>query len=197
MRWMELLLFALAGWSALGLIGVGISFRIGQRAQARRHAFWLLGVWVVYAVILGGTSLMQSQRIVSLGHDQCFGAMCFAVLGAEPVEALVPGETGAVVRVKIRVSNHGKESKAEESIRAYVIDSQGRRWEPLPGLSGNALTSRVAGGSLMLSEPVFRVAQDASGLQLIFTHGAWQPGRLVIGDSDSLGHRPTIVKLGP
>jgi len=197
MRWMELLLLAVVGWSALGVIGIAISLRLGQRAQGRRHALWLVGVWAIYAAILGGVSLLEPQHVVPLGQDQCFRAMCFAVLGVEPVEAQIAAETGEIMRVKIKVSNHGKQSQVEESIRAYLLDEQGRRWRPLPGLSGNALNSRVAAGSEMLSEPVFRVASDASGLKLIFTHGAWQPGRLVIGDSDSLGHRPTIVKLGP
>ena len=47
----------------------------------------------------------------------------------------------------------------------------------------------------MVSQPVFAVAADATGLGLVFTHGRWQPGRLVIGDSDSLLHRRTAVKL--
>jgi len=40
------------------------------------------------------------------------------------------------------------------------------------------------------------VAADASGLGMVLTHGRWQPGVLVIGDSDSLWHRRTVVDLG-
>ncbi len=58
------------------------------------------------------------------------------------------------------------------------------------------LTGRVGAGAEMMSEPVFKVAADASGLELVFTHGRWQPGVLVIGDSDSWGHRRTVVELG-
>jgi hypothetical protein len=49
---------------------------------------------------------------------------------------------------------------------------------------------------VMVSEPVFRVARDSSGLRLVLTRGFWQLGTLVIGDSDSLGHRRTVVELG-
>jgi hypothetical protein len=193
---MELLLYALAGWSALGAIGVALSLRLGQREKALRHGAWIAGVWIGYGAVLGGVSFFQAQRVVPIGKDQCFHGMCFAVMGVEPVEAVVAGETGTVIRVKVKVANHGKDSDLDGRVRAYLEDAQGRRWEPLPGLSGNALRSRVAGGSQMLSEPVFRVARDSTGLSVVFTHGAWQPGRLVIGDSDSLGHRPTIVRLG-
>ncbi len=63
-------------------------------------------------------------------------------------------------------------------------------------MNGVGLTARVAGGGSVVSEPVFKVAADATGLGLVFTHGRWQPGVLVIGDSDSLLHRKTVVELG-
>jgi hypothetical protein len=47
-----------------------------------------------------------------------------------------------------------------------------------------------------MSEPVFKVAGDANRLGLVLTHGWRQPGVLVIGDSDSLLHRRTVVELG-
>jgi hypothetical protein len=40
------------------------------------------------------------------------------------------------------------------------------------------------------------VAGDATGLQLVFTHGWKQRGTLVIGDSDSVLHKKTVVELG-
>jgi hypothetical protein len=58
------------------------------------------------------------------------------------------------------------------------------------------MTARVAGGGSVVSEPVFKVAGNATGLGLVLTHGRWQPGLLVIGDSDSLLHRRTVVALG-
>jgi hypothetical protein len=57
------------------------------------------------------------------------------------------------------------------------------------------LTARVAGGDSVVSEPVFKVAADATRLGLVLTHGGWQPGALVIGDSDSWLHRRTVVDL--
>jgi hypothetical protein len=81
-------------------------------------------------------------------------------------------------------------------ISAYLVDSQGRLWEESPGVNGVGLTVRVAGGESVVSEPVFKVAADAKGLGLVLTHGSWQPGVLVIGDSDSWLHRRTVVELG-
>jgi len=58
------------------------------------------------------------------------------------------------------------------------------------------LATKVAGGASVVSEPVFNLAGDATGLRLVFTHGWKQPGLLILGDSDSVLHRKTVVELG-
>jgi hypothetical protein len=78
---------------------------------------------------------------------------------------------------------------------AYLIDEQGRRWQKIPGLEGVRLTAVVSPHSVTISEPVFKVASDATGLALVFTHGRGLPRALVIGDPDSLLHPPVSVPL--
>jgi len=196
MRVAELGLLAVAGWIAIGCAGTAVSLARGRRAEAARHMAWIATVAGVYLLVLLGVSTTQKQRVVPIGQDQCFDEMCFAVVGVDEVPGLVAGDDGRVVRVTVRVSNHGHHAEAEGMIEAYLVDSRGREWTPLPGLSGNRLNARVADGSEMLSQPMFRVARDSEGLGLVLTHGNWQPGRLVVGDSDSLGHRKTVVALG-
>jgi hypothetical protein len=196
MRVPELALLAVAGWIAIGVAGTAVSLARGRRDEAARHAAWIAVVAGAYLLVLLGVSAMQQQRAVPAGQDQCYDEMCFAVVGVDEVPGLIRGDDGRVVRVTVRVSNHGHHAEAEGLIEAYLTDSKGREWLPLPGLSGNRLNARVAGGSEMLSQPMFHVARDSDGLGLVFTHGNWQPGRLVIGDSDSLGHRKTVVPLG-
>jgi hypothetical protein len=101
-----------------------------------------------------------------------------------------------LLRVSVRVTNKGRKTQSEGLIRAYLVDGQGRRWEESPGVNGVGLNVKVSGGDSVVSQPVFKVAADATGLALVFTHGRWQPGVLVIGDSDSLLHRKTVVGLG-
>jgi hypothetical protein len=86
--------------------------------------------------------------------------------------------------------------QSEGLIWGYLVDAQGRRWEESLGVNGVGLTAKVTGGGSVVSEPVFKVAANATGLGLVLTHGRWQPGVLVIGDSDSWLHRRTVVKLG-
>jgi hypothetical protein len=196
MKATELLFLGLVGWTAIGVIGVGVSQWRGERQRVRRGVAWLLGVWVAYLCVVMGVSLAQRRRVVAMGGPQCFDDMCFAVIRVEEVPGFLIRDGRRLLRVSVQVTNRGRKAQSEGLIRAYLLDAQGRRWEMSPGVNGVELTARVAGGSSVVSEPVFKVAADASGLGLVLTHGRWQPGALVIGDSDSLLHKRTVVGLG-
>ena len=131
-----------------------------------------------------------------MGEPQCFDKMCFTVMAAEDVPGFLIRDGRRLVRVTVRVKNEGRKAQSEGLIWAYLVDAQGRRWRESPGVSGVGLTARVTGGDSVVSEPVFKVAGDATGLGLVLTHGRWQPGVLVIGDSDSPLHKKTVVDLG-
>jgi hypothetical protein len=196
MKATELLLLGLVGWTAIGVIGVGVSLWRGERQRVRRGIAWLIGVWMVYLCLLTGVSLGQGQRVVAMGEPQCFDDMCFRVTRVEEVPGFLIRDGRRLLRVSVQVTNKGRKAQSEGLIRAYLLDGQGRRWEMSPGVNGVELTARVAGGESVVSEPVFKVAADASGLGLVLTHGRWQPGVLVVGDSDSLLHKKTVVGLG-
>jgi hypothetical protein len=196
MRATELLLMGTAGWTAVGVVGVLVSWLRGERLRVRRGIAWLVGVWVVYMVVLLGVSLGQRQRVVSIGEAQCFDTMCFTVVRVEEVPGFLVRDGRRLVRVSIRVTNRGRSAQSEELIRAYLVDGQGRRWKESSGVNGVGLTARVAGGDSVVSEPVFKVAGDATELGLVLTHGWREPGVLVMGDSDSILHRRTVVRLG-
>ena len=197
MRFWNLLLLALVAWTVLGAIGVSVSLFLGERAKALRHLGWIFGIWAAYLAVLMATSLMQPQKTIAMGQDQCFGEMCFAVTGVEEVPGFLIHDGSRLVRVSVRVSNRGRDkTQSEKLVRAYLVDAQGRQWEESMGISSVRLTAAVPAGSSVMSEPVFKVAKDASGMALVLTHGRWQRGALVIGGPESLLHRRTIVPLG-
>ena len=196
MKATELLMFGLVGWTAIGVIGIGVSLARGERERVRRGVGWLVGVWVVYLCVVVGVSLRQPQRVMAMGESQCFDEMCFTVTGVEELPDFLNRDGRRLVRVSVRVTNHGRKTQGEGLIWAYLVDAQGRQWKQSPGLNGVELAVRVAGGGSVMSEPVFRVAANATGLRLVLTRGQRQPGVLVIGDSDSLLHKKTVVELG-
>jgi hypothetical protein len=194
MKATELLLLGLVAWTGIGVIGVFVSLWRGERQRVRRGVAWLVAVWAVYLCVLVGVSLGQRQRVMAVGEPQCFDDMCFTVTGVEEVPGFLIKDGRRLVRVAVRVTNKGRKPQSEGLIWAYLVDAEGRRWEETAGVSGVGLTARVAGGGSIVSQPVFKVAADSTELGLVFTHGRWQP--LVIGYSDSLLHRKTMVALG-
>jgi hypothetical protein len=201
MSFRELFLLALAGWTALGVVGVVISLVREERQKVLQGLKWLVAAWVIYVAVVIGVSVVQPRRVMAKGQDICFDEMCFAVVGVDELPVFAGrnmADAGSkLVRVAIRVTNKARQNAESEALlRVYLVDGQGRRWEEVPGLSGNPLTARVAAGGEIVCEPVFKVASDASGLGLVYTHGRWQPGILVVGDSDSWLHKRTVVALG-
>lgn len=198
MKLTELLLVGLVLWTLVGMAGTAVWAARGDRRRVRRGVMWIGGVWAAYLLVLVAVSFRQQQRQMAVGEAQCFDEMCFAVAGADEVEGFRARgqERARLVRVRVRVTNRGKgRPQSEGLVRAYLVDRQGRRWEEVRGLSGVRLTTRIAAGDTVVSEPVFRVSKDATQMGLVLTHGRWQPGVLVIGDSDSWGHRPTVMRL--
>jgi hypothetical protein len=192
----ELLMWALVGWTAIGILGIFVSLVRREQTGVARGLAWMAGVWVIYLGVLMGVSLTQPQRVVAMGEEQCFGEMCFAVVKVEEVPGFLIHDGSRLMRVSVQVRNKERRgAQSEGLIRAYLVDAQGRRWEESAGVNGIRLTTRVTAGDSVVSEPVFRVAGNASGLELVFTRGWRQPGALVIGNSDSWLHRRTVVKL--
>lgn len=192
----ELLLLGLFGWTAIGIAGTAVSLFRHERTKALSGFKWIIGVWAVYLAILLTVSLRQKQRVVAIGQPQCYDEMCFTVTGVSDVPGLLAQDRRRLLQVSIEITNNGHKPESEGLIQAYLIDAQGRLWGELPGLSGVRLTVKVPPGKSVVSEPVFAVSQSATGLKLVFTHGHWQPGILVIGNSDSLLHKRTVVPLG-
>jgi hypothetical protein len=194
MRLMEFLLLVLVGWTAVGALGITVSFLQDHRQKAVRHLGWLIAVWVIYLTVVITVSVTQRQRFVAVGTPQCFDEMCFTVVGFdEPKGYLL--QDNRLVRVRVTITNRGHKPESESLLHAYLVDQQGQRWDEVPGLSGVRLTARVAAGETVTSEPVYKVGRDTAPEGLILTHGQRQPGVLVIGDSDSLLHRPTVARL--
>ena len=197
----ELLLLALTGWSALGIFGVLLSLVRREQAKVKRGLVWLAAVWGIYLAVLIGTSFVQPRRSIAPNQDQCFNKMCFAVIGVEELPRFLgrgqAGDGSRLVRVKVRVKNRSREkAEADRLIQAYLLDAKGRRWDQTRGVNGNLLSSKLEPGGEMVSAPLFKVPAGATGLQLVFTHGNWQRGVLILGDPDSWWHRPAVVTLG-
>jgi hypothetical protein len=190
----EYLALTLELWTVVGLIGLTISVVRRERQKLWQGVGSLAGVWLVYLTILFTFSYRQPEQRVAMGQAACMHSICYTVERLEEVPGFPARDNVRLVRVVVQVTNRGRK-EAREDVRAYLRDAQGRRWEPSDAVSGNPLHGRVLAGGTMVSEPVFRVARDATGLVMVLTHGRWSRQALVIGDPESLGHRLRVMVL--
>ncbi len=196
----ELLLAALVLWTAIGIAGTLLALARRERAKALRGGLWIAGIWIVYLSAEVLVAKTQKQRIVAVGKRECFDEMCFSIAKTEEVPSFfgrnIADDGTQLLRVSVLVENKGRgRAQSEGLVRAYLLDGAGRPWFELPGLGSVPLTAPVPAGGSVISRPVFRIPRDISLAGLVLTHGRRQPGVLVIGDSDSLGHRPDVLAL--
>lgn len=194
----HLAMITLMLWSVLGLAGTALALLRRERTRARRGLLTMGGIWAVYLAVLLAVSRAQPERRTAPGAERCFAKVCFSVLRAEQIPGFYARnvEPSLLLRVSVRIRNlGGSRSDGEATLRPYLVDSRGRRWSELPGLSGVRLTAPVAPGGSVISAPVFHTAAEATGLGLVLTHRGFTASRLVIGDPESLGHRPEILLL--
>ena len=196
MSWGEVLLLLLTAWTVVGGLGVTVSFARGEHSKAKRHLGWIAAVWLLYLAAVLTVSLTAQRREVADGKEQCFHEICIAVVKTDVMPGYLAQNGERVVRVTVLMNNRSAvKAHSDSGLRAYLVDAQGRRWQEVPGLEGVRLTATIAPRGSVMSEPVFKVPKDATGLGLVLSHGRGLPGALVIGGPDSLMHPMVVVPL--
>jgi hypothetical protein len=192
----RLLLYALLGWTALGAIGVTISFRRGERFQGRRNLAWIAAIWLIYMGAVLAVSLAAKPRVLPPGKDYCFDSLCFSVIRTETVPGYLATRGERMVKVYVRIANHSNQrNPGDRHLKLYLVDSAGRRWDEAPGLEGVPLSTPVGPRQTILSAPVFKVAHDSEGLRLVLSHDHSLPYLMLLGDTGSILHGPTYFSL--
>lgn len=192
---------------------VGATLRIAylllrkRRAQAGRAARrWAIFAGVYCAALLV-TSMLQPRAVVALGEPRCFDEWCVAVDGATR-RASIGGSRarGDYVIVSTRILNRGRgRRQRERDVYALLRDEHGATRRQT--VDGQAALIRSTGGASQLTdsidagaservELVFDVPSDAQSFQFMVAH-AWFPHALIIGDAESVFHRPAVVELTP
>ncbi len=177
-----------------------------RRRGGSRVLVALASVWAVYLVILMVTDICSSQKVFTLGEDQCFDEMCFAVTDLQIIPAqsvTLSGVEGSLFAVKVRVTSHSRgRAQAEGGIRGrlyedgtYVNPSVAaqRAYNARYGESP-ILTQKLAPGESTVSVLVFEVPPGMTHPALTLDHG-FTPGYFVIGESPFF-HKPDIHRLG-
>ena len=88
-----------------------------------------------------------------------------------------------------------RRAQRERGLRVYLMDDRGRRFEPALNPAAVPFDVMLNPQEAMNITGVFEVPPDAHDLVLIVSHGGGFPGCCIIGESGSLFHKRTVVRL--
>ena len=195
-----LFLVAAALAAALALAGAGRRGAAGRLAAAAA-----IGA-AVYLGVVGAVARAAPARVIAAGRLRCYDDWCFGVAGAERAAAIGGARAqGGFYLVHLvlhsRALGRAQRERGDRVClltpagRIAVSDAGQRAWEALHGLAPG-LDAWLEPGATVATVRVFDVPAGIQPTGLTLVHPAG-PGKLVIGDDDSFGHRPAIWLLGP
>lgn len=182
----------------LGRIALAAVRGRGDRLRATTRL--LAGYVAGYAAVLLAVALVTPRRTLSPGVRECFDDWCVAGVGTVPSGAVqVPGCDGGNVWIgTLEVSSDAKRVRQRAADAAATVeDLSGRRYPPCatPAQGGGeprGLRDELGPGDSFLVTLAFSLPVGARPAGFVISHGAF-PGVLIIGDDQSLAHRPTLL----
>jgi hypothetical protein len=186
------LLFVAGFFASLVILITAAAYSLrGKNEQAIR----IVWTWAICAAAYLTISLLSGfvarQRVIGIGEPWCFDDWC---LTAEAVT-----HSADSYNIALRISSEAKRvSQRAAGAWIYLIDDQGRLFQPDKGSDAVPLDVRLEPGQSVETSRVFHVATDARGLGLITGHGGPYCGPmdfLIIGGSGCLFHKQTMIRI--
>lgn len=190
----EPLFLLLALVTVIAIITAAVLAGGGKFARAGRILRRLaIGAGVYFAIVIA-VSIFNPQRVYRVGDTQCFDDWCIAVVGAQWTGAPAAGR----YEVTLRLSNRARRvPMGEKGTVVYVIDAQGRRYDPQPDGADVPLDVMLQPGESITATRRFDVPRDAPDLGLIYAHeGGFPIGWLIITEGGWF-QKPPVVRLTP
>lgn len=150
----------------------------------------LLGSYLSAVLVV---SIASPGRVVAIGEEQCWDDWCVSVASVRRHQTV----NGVSLEVTLRMRNSARRTSqsAPAGSGAYVLDDRGRRFNAEPVPPDSRLVVRLGPEEIRDVIREFRLPADAHAPVLVVTHGGRFPGAIIIGDSVSLFHKPTVVPL--
>jgi hypothetical protein len=187
------LLFIAVSFGTVGmLVLAGLAALLGRRARA----FALLGrlglLVGVYLSIVVLVSLVSPRRVLNLGEDLCSDDWCIAVTNVRRQ----PAEDTQSYAVTLRVSSRARRrAQREQGVQVYLMDDRGRCYDAVPDPAAVPFDILLQPQEAVHITRAFRLPADAQDPVLVVTREGWFPSLFIIGDSGSLFHKRTVVRL--
>lgn len=205
----DLLFLASLAGGAAALTSAVMVATSGRWAAARAIMLALVGYALLYTLAIVAVAELTPQRTIPMGQPQSFDDWRIAVASASQTDTLTAdGQSvtaqGRFLVVTLRVTSTAKRvSQREQIADVYLLDSAGRRYEVSDpgqnalidaGQSGQLLDTLIDPGGSFTHTVAFDTPADATGFAIVIAHDAF-PGIAIIGDDQSLFHRPTLMRV--
>ena len=169
------------------LIVAAVSAIRGNRAGAGESLRKLGICAAIYVAALLAVGATSQRKIYRVGDMQCFDDWCITVSGAARIAP-------RTVEVTLRLSSRAKRRPmGEKGTVGYLVDGQGRRYDPIPGSGTVPFDTKLQPGESVIAIRRFEVPADARNLGFVYAHvgASFSP---VIGENE-LFHGPPLVRL--
>jgi hypothetical protein len=173
------------------LVASAVAALGGQRRRALGLLSGLGTFIATYLVVVVTTSLVSPERVLHLNEPQCFDDWCVSV---DHVERAPEGASVAYT-VTLRLFSRARgRAQRENGASVYVLDEEGRRYEPQEDSEEVPLNVLLGPGESVIAKRRFVVPAGAHAPGLVVAHGRF-PGMFIIGDNESLFHKPSVVRF--
>jgi len=169
------------------LIAAAVSAIRGNRARAFASLRKLGICTAIYVAALLVAGAASQRKVYRVGDMQCFDDWCITVTGAARTAP-------RTVEVALRLSSRAKQRPmGEKGTVAYLVDAEGRRYDPIPGSVTAQFDMKLQPGESVIASRRFDVPADARDLIFVYAHvgASFSP---VIGENE-LFHGPPPVRL--
>jgi hypothetical protein len=178
--------------AAATLCAAGIVALRGEHPRAWRILRRLGIAAAAYFAVVLIVAAAAIPRIHQIGEPQCFDDWCITVTDAKRVSAL----TSQNWTVELRISSRAKRVRQRErGAAAHLVDSQGRKFYPIPDAAAVPLDVQVGPGESADATRRFALPADATNVRLVFNHESGFPiWDFIIGENQ-LFHDATVIAL--
>ena len=189
-------LFLGSALAAVATLGVALVTALrGRWVHAGAILKRLGAAAAAYEALVLIVAAASPQRVLQVGEPWCFDDWCLTV---EQV-AKTPAPPQVAYTVSLRISSRARRvTQRAKGAWIYLIDRQGRRYEPEPDASAVPLDVLLQPGEAVTTPRVFKVPADTGELGLITGHSGpycMFPGPLIIGSGGCVFHKPEMVRI--
>ena len=190
------LLFLGSGLAAVVTLGVALVTALrGRRVHAGAILKRLGAAVIAYEALVLIVAGASPQRVLQVGDPWCFDDWCLTV--EQVMKTPMPPQVA--YNVSLRISSRARRvTQRAKGAWIYLIDRQGRRYEPEPDASAVPLDVLLQPGEAVSTSRVFKVPAEAGELGLITGHGGPYcvfPGPLIIGTGGCVFNKPDMVRI--